>query len=89
MINGGSYADYVRNRVVEEAKYIIKSKSTIRSTAKVFGVSKSTIHNDITNRLPIINSEIAIQAKGVIDFNKSERHIRGGLATKEKYNAMY
>ncbi|SHH81546.1 putative DeoR family transcriptional regulator, stage III sporulation protein D [Clostridium collagenovorans DSM 3089] len=77
--------DYIEERVLEVAKYIIESKSTIRKTAKVFGVSKSTIHKDMTERLPKINQEIAEQAKNILDINKSERHIRGGKATKLKY----
>lgn len=80
--------DYIENRVLDVAKYIIDSKSTIRKTAKIFGVSKSTIHKDMTERLPLINPQIAEQAKIVLDINKSERHIRGGKATKMKYKAI-
>lgn len=80
--------DYIENRVLDVAKYIIDSKSTIRKTAKIFGVSKSTIHKDMTERLPLINPQIAEQAKVVLDINKSERHIRGGKATKMKYKAI-
>ena len=80
--------DYIENRVLDVAKYIIDSKSTIRKTAKIFGVSKSTIHKDMTERLPLINPQIAEQAKIVLDINKSERHIRGGKATKLKYKAI-
>ena len=80
--------DYIENRVLDVAKYIIDSKSTIRKTAKIFGVSKSTIHKDMTERLPLINPQIAEQAKIVLDINKSERRIRGGKATKMKYKAI-
>ena len=80
--------DYIENRVLDVAKYIIDSKSKIRKTAKIFGVSKSTIHKDMTERLPLINPQIAEQAKIVLDINKSERHIRGGKATKMKYKAI-
>ena len=80
--------DYIENRVLDVAKYIIDSKSTIRKTAKIFGVSKSTIHKDMTERLPLINPQIAEQAKIVLDINKSERLIRGGKATKMKYKAI-
>ena len=80
--------DYIENRVLDVAKYIIDSKSTIRKTAKIFGVSKSTIQKDMTERLPLINPQIAEQAKIVLDINKSERHIRGGKATKMKYKAI-
>ena len=80
--------DYIEERVLEVAEYIISSKATIRKTAKVFGVSKSTIHKDMTERLPKINPQIAIEAKNILDFNKAERHIRGGKATKMKYKAI-
>ena len=80
--------DYIEERVLEVAKYIIDSKSTIRRTAKIFGVSKSTIHKDMTERLPKINVTIADEAKFILDINKSERHIRGGNATKLKYKVV-
>lgn len=80
--------DYIEERVLEVANYIIGSKATIRKTAKVFGVSKSTIHKDMTERLPKINPQIADEAKNILDFNKAERHIRGGKATKMKYKAI-
>lgn len=80
--------DYIEERVLEVAKYIIDSKATIRKTAKVFGVSKSTIHKDMTERLPKINPEIAEEAKIILDLNKAERHIRGGKATKLKYKVI-
>lgn len=80
--------DYIEERVLEVAKYIIESKSTIRKTAKEFGVSKSTIHKDMTERLPKINPTIAKEAKRVLDINKAERHIRGGKATQLKYKVI-
>ena len=80
--------DYIEERVLEVAKYIIDSRATIRKTAKVFGVSKSTIHKDMTERLPKINPQIANDAKDILDFNKAERHIRGGKATKMKYKTL-
>ncbi|KGK90710.1 MULTISPECIES: sporulation transcriptional regulator SpoIIID [Clostridium] len=80
--------DYIEERVLEVANYIISSKATIRKTAKVFGVSKSTIHKDMTERLPKINPQIAEEAKIILDYNKAERHIRGGKATKMKYKAI-
>ena len=76
--------DYIEERVLEVAQYIIYSRATIRKTAKVFGVSKSTIHKDMTERLPKINPDIAEEAKSILDLNKAERHIRGGKATKLK-----
>jgi putative DeoR family transcriptional regulator (stage III sporulation protein D) len=80
--------DYIEERVLEVANYIIDSKATIRKTAKVFGVSKSTIHKDMTERLPKINPNVAREAKLILDLNKAERHIRGGKATKMKYKAI-
>lgn len=67
------------------ANYIIDHNATVRQTAKNFGVSKSTVHKDVTDRLTQINPTLAAQARKVLDVNKSERHIRGGMATKEKY----
>ena len=77
--------DYIEERAVEIAYYIIETKATVRQTAKKFGISKSTVHKDVTERLETINKTLARQARKVLDINKSERHIRGGLATKEKY----
>lgn len=67
------------------AMYIIENNATVRQTAKAFGVSKSTVHKDVTDRLMQINPTLAKEARCVLDVNKSERHIRGGMATKEKY----
>lgn len=77
--------DYIEERAVEIAYYIVEHGATVRQTAKQFGVSKSTIHKDVTERLPQINPALARSARKVLDVNKSERHIRGGMATKEKY----
>ena len=77
--------DYFEERAVEIAYYIIEHKATVRQTAKKFGVSKSTIHKDVTERLIQINPSLASEARKILDLNKSERHIRGGLATREKY----
>lgn len=77
--------DYIEERAISIANYIIDSNATVRQTAKTFGVSKSTVHKDVTDRLMQINPTLAKQARQVLDVNKSERHIRGGLATKEKY----
>lgn len=76
---------YIEERAMEIATYIIKNNATVRQAAKQFGVSKSTVHMDITARLPQINASLADEAKEVLAVNKSERHIRGGMATKEKY----
>ncbi|MFQ9985781.1 MAG: sporulation transcriptional regulator SpoIIID [Lachnospiraceae bacterium] len=75
----------MEERAVEIANYIIENNATVRQTAKQFGISKSTVHKDVTERLLKINPPLAAQARIVLDVNKSERHIRGGLATKKKY----
>lgn len=75
---------YIEERCLDVARYIVWTKATIRKTAKVFGVSKSTIHKDIIDRLPKISPNAAREAKNVLDYNKAERHIRGGEATKRK-----
>lgn len=77
--------DYIEVRAVEIAEYIVEYNATVRQTAKKFGVSKSTVHKDVTERLIQVNPSLAYAARKVLDVNKSERHIRGGLATKEKY----
>ena len=77
--------DYIEERAINIANYIIECNATVRQTAKAFGVSKSTVHKDVTDRLMQINPTLAKQARCVLDVNKSERRIRGGLATKEKY----
>ena len=77
--------DYIRRRVLELSEYILETKATVRQAARVFGVSKSTVHKDVTERLPGINKQLARRVKRVLDLNKSERHIRGGEATRRKY----
>ena len=77
--------EYIEERAVAIANYIIDHNATVRQTAKTFGVSKSTVHKDVTDRLMQINPALAKQARKVLDINKSERHIRGGLATRENY----
>ncbi len=76
---------YIEERAIEVANFIINSNATVRETAKKFGISKSTVHKDVTERLVKINPKLALEARKVLEVNKSERHIRGGLATKEKY----
>ena len=77
--------DYIEERVLELANYILETGSTVRAAAAKFRISKSTVHKDITERLHEINPARAAQVKTVLDNNKAERHIRGGMATKEKY----
>lgn len=76
---------HIEERAIIVAKYILEKNTTVRQTARTFGVSKSTIHKDITERLEEINPSLAKEVKKVLEKNKSERHIRGGLATKLKY----
>lgn len=70
---------------MEIARYIIENNATVRQAAKHYGISKSTVHKDVTERLVQINPSLATETRHVLDVNKSERHIRGGLATREKY----
>ena len=77
--------DYIEERAIDIANYIIENNATVRQTAGQFGISKSTVHKDVTERLEQINPSLAAQARKVLDVNKSERHIRGGMATREKY----
>ena len=77
--------DYIRQRVLEISDYIVESSVTVRYAAKIFGVSKSTVHKDITERLPEINEELAAKVRAVLEHNKAERHLRGGEATRNKY----
>ena len=77
--------DYIEERAIEIANYIIEERTTVRQAAKKFGVSKSTVHKDITERLSLINPSLANQTRRVLNLNKAERHIRGGMATREKY----
>ena len=70
---------------METAIYFFETKATVRQTAKKFGVSKSTVHKDLTSRLVQVNPGLAAEARKILDVNKSERHIRGGMATREKY----
>lgn len=75
----------IEERACELAEYIIENRATVRAAAKQFGISKSTVHMDLAERLEKINRPLYLQVKEVLEFNKSERHIRGGLATKRKY----
>ena len=77
--------DTVEQRACELAVYIIETGATVRAAAKRFGISKSTVHKDLQNRLPRCNPVLYEQVRIVLNHNKSERHIRGGMATKRKY----
>jgi len=77
--------EYIRKRVLDISHYIMESSATVRQTADVFGVSKSTVHKDVTERLPLINEKLAMEVRAILENNKAERHIRGGEATRRKY----
>ena len=81
--------DYIEERAIDIANYIIENNATVRQMAKAFGISKSTVHKDVTERLMQINPTLAKEARKVLDVNKQERHIRGGMATKEKYQHLH
>ena len=76
---------YIEERAMEIARYIIDNNTTVRQAAKHFGISKSTVHKDVTERLLEINPGLASEVKEVLESNKAERHLRGGMATREKY----
>ena len=76
----------IEERAINLAQYIIDSKDTVRGTAKKFGISKSTVHKDVSERLLKINPALAHEVRLILDENKAERHIRGGMATKLKYS---
>lgn len=80
---------YIEERTIELANYIIENKCTVREAAKKFGISKSTVHKDMTERLGKINQTLCLEVRKVLLENKSVRHIRGGLATKQKYEKKY
>ena len=75
----------MEERVCDLAVYIIENRATVRAAAKKFGISKSTVHKDLQERLPQFNRTLYLQVKEILDENKAQRHIRGGLATRKKY----
>lgn len=77
--------DYIQQRARELAVYIIETGATVRSAAKKFAISKSTVHKDLQQRLPQYDRALYLQVRQVLDLNKAQRHIRGGIATREKY----
>ena len=77
--------DTIEKRAYELAVYIIETGATVRAAAKRFGISKSTVHKDLSQRLPQYNRRLYLQVRRVLDENKAQRHIRGGIATREKY----
>lgn len=77
--------DYIKERTIKIGRYIVETRKTVRVIAKEFGVSKSTVHKDLTERLPMINPELANEVTKILDYHKSVRHLRGGEATRLKY----
>ena len=75
----------IEERACDLALYIVENQGTVRSAAKKFGISKSTVHKDLSQRLPAFNRPLYLQVKDVLEQNKAERHIRGGIATRNKY----
>ena len=80
--------DYIEERAINIAVYIIDNNATVRQTAKAFGVSKSTVHKDVSERLRQVNPQLYGQVRSVLEVNKAQRHIRGGLATRRKYKGQ-
>ncbi len=80
--------DNVEERAIQLGEYIAKNNATVRLTAKKYNISKSTVHKDVSERLKKINMPLYKQVRKVLDTNKEERHIRGGIATKEKYSKI-
>lgn len=76
---------YPEDRAVELGEYIVRNNATVRAAAEIFGVSKSTVHTDVTGRLRNVDPHLYIRVREVLETNKAQRHIRGGLATREKY----
>ena len=77
--------EYIEERAIEIANYIVENNATVRQTAKQFGVSKSTVHKDVTVELAKQNYGLFLEVNGILQFNKKERHLRGGEATRKKY----
>ena len=76
---------YIKERTLEVARHIVQTEDTIRTTAKIFNLSKSTVHNDLSRRLRNCDGEMYQKVQQILDKNFEEKHIRGGLATKQKY----
>lgn len=80
---------FSEERAVELGEYIVKNRVTVRAAAEIFGVSKSTVHTDVTDRLKEVDPPLYLKVREVLDVNKAQRHIRGGMATKEKYQKLH
>lgn len=88
IMGGIGMTDTLSGRVIETARYIVETRCTVRQAAKHLGVSKSTVHKDMTCRLKEMDGLLYDEVESIMQFNKSERHIRGGLATKKKYEQI-
>lgn len=83
---GGAFLQgNMEQRAYELAVYMIENRATVRAAAKKFGISKSTVHKDLTTRLPQLNGPLYLEVRALLDQNRAERHIRGGMATRKKY----
>ncbi|HHU87374.1 MAG: sporulation transcriptional regulator SpoIIID [Pelotomaculaceae bacterium] len=80
--------EYIQKRVLDICYYILETQATVRQAAQVFQVSKSTVHKDMTERLPSLNKQLAQEVKTILEYNKAERHLRGGEATRRKYKEL-
>ena len=78
----------MEERAAAQALYLIENRTTVRAAAKKFGISKSTVHKDLSERLPVYNRTLYLQVKEILEENKAQRHIRGGLATRRKYKGI-
>ena len=78
----------MEERAAALALYLIENRTTVRAAAKKFGISKSTVHKDLSERLPVYNRTLYLQGKEILEENKAQRHIRGGLATRRKYKGI-
>jgi len=85
---GGYMKGYIKERTLEIAKHITQTEDTIRTTAKIFNLSKSTVHNDLSKRLKFYDQEMYRRVQKILDKNFEEKHIRGGMATKQKYERL-
>lgn len=77
----------VEERAVELGEYILENKATVRAAAKKFHISKSTVHKDVSDRLQTVNPQLYSEVRQILDINKAQRHIRGGIATRQKYRS--
>lgn len=82
---GGEMKPYIKERTLEVARHISQTQDTIRKTAKIFGLSKSTVHNDLSKRLKKVDEKMYEDVQKILDNNFAEKHIRGGMSTKRKY----